>query len=145
MKTCEMSKQINQEKLEEWLINNLVSEAERYNFDLEQQKKTAPKKTIDTAKILAKIEKLKDLYISDLLPKEIYERDYNELSHLLKEAAAQEAAVPAAKALDLNKLENFAESYKKLTLESRKAFWSHIINQITVTPDGDYILTFNQL
>ena len=145
MKTCEMSKQFNQDKLEDWLINNVCAEAERYNFDLDQQRKAAPKKTIDTVKIMARIDKLKDLYINDLLPKELYERDYNELSRLLKEAAAQESEERTAKPIDLKKFENFAESYQKLDQEARKAFWSRIIHSITVTPEGDFTLTFNQL
>ena len=145
MKTCDMHKQFNQEKIEEWLINNVHAEAERFNFDLEKQKKAAPKKTIDTAKVMARIDKLKDLYINDLLPKEIYERDYAELSHLLKEAAAQEAEDRSAKPLDLSKLENFVESYQNLSPESRKAFWSRILHHITITPEGDFTLSFNQL
>lgn len=145
MRVCDMNRQFNQEKIEEWLVNNICAEAERYNFNLEQQKKAAPKKTIDTAKVMARIEKLKDLYINDLLPKDIYERDYKELSRLLKEAEQQEAEDRAAKPLDLYKLENFAESYQNLTAESRKAFWSRILRQIIVTPEGDYKLTFNQL
>lgn len=145
MKTCDMSRQFNQDKIEEWLINNVRSEAEKFNFDLDQQKKAAPKKTIDTAKVMARIDKLKDLYINDLLPKEIYERDYAELSRLLKEAAEQATAESSVKPLDLKQLDNFAESYQNLSPDSRKAFWSRILSKITVTPEGDFTLTFNQL
>ena len=127
------------------IIKNVCAEAERYNFDLDQQRKAAPKKTIDTVKIMARIDKLKDLYINDLLPKELYERDYNELSRLLKEAAAQESEERTAKPIDLKKFENFTESYQKLDQEARKAFWSRIIHSITVTPEGDFTLAFNQL
>ena len=145
MKTCDMNKQFNQDNIEDWLINNIRSEAERFNFDLAQQRKAMPKKSIDTAKVMAKIEKLKDLYINDLLPKDIYERDYNELSRLLKEAAEQATIESSVKPLDLKKLDNFAESYQKLSPDSRKAFWSRILSKITVTPEGDFTLTFNQL
>ena len=145
MKTCDMGRQFNQDKIEEWLINNVRSEAEKFNFDLDQQKKAAPKKTIDTAKVMARIDKLKDLYMNDLLPKEIYERDYAELSRLLKEAAEQASEESSAKPLDLKQLDNFAESYQNLSPDSRKAFWSRILSKITVTPEGDFTLTFNQL
>ena len=144
MKTCDMGKQFNQDKLEEWLVANLRTEAEKFNFTLDQQRKSLPKKTVDTSKIMSRIEKLKDLYLNDLLPKEIYERDYNELSRILKEAA-QEKEEKSVKPLNLSKLDNFAESYQKLDLESRKAFWSRIISSITVTPEGDFTLIFNQL
>ena len=85
MRTCEMPKQINQEKFEKWLLDNIEYEAQRYNASVDQRKKSLPKKTIDTAKVMAKIEKLKDLYINDLLPKDIYERDYKALSALLSD------------------------------------------------------------
>lgn len=145
MKTCEMNKQFNQEKLEDWLINNVISEAEKFNFNLAATKKATSKKQIDTAKVMAKIEKLKDLYINDLIPKDMYERDYNELSRLLKEAAAQEAEEKSATPIDVAKLADFKASYAKLTPESRKALWSRILHRITVTLEGDIELTFNQL
>ena len=146
MKTCNMAKQLNQEKLETWLVGNLASEAEKYNFDLEQQqKKATPRKQIDTAKVMARIEKLKDLYLNDLLPKELYERDYNELSALLSEAASQQKEEALARPLDLSHLEQFEKTYETLTPENRKAFWSRVLKKITVTPEGDLKLSFNQL
>lgn len=141
MQVCEMPKQINQSKLEDWLYYNIRDLAEAYNLSIAQKNKATPKKQIDTAKIMKKIEKLKDLYLNDLLPKEIYERDYTALSKLLAEAEA--ANVTEEKPIDMTIFTDFHEAYKKLNDESKKAFWSRIIHKITVTPEGDYLLEFN--
>jgi len=145
MKTCDMGKQYNQKKLEEQLIECVCSEAEKFNFNLAQQKKALPKKKIDTAKVMKRIEKLKDLYLSDLIPKEIYERDYLELTAILREAEAKEEQVRTLTPIDVTALKDFTKSYEKLAPESRKALWSRILKKITVTPSGDLELTFNQL
>lgn len=145
MKTCPLSKQINQEKLEAWIVDNMIAEAERYNFNLLASKKPTRKKQIDTAKITAKIEKLKDLYINDMIPRDMYERDYTALSKLLAEAAAQEAEDREIAPINVAKLADFKESYQKLTPDNRKALWSRILNKITINSDGSIDLAFNQL
>jgi hypothetical protein len=139
-----MQRQFNQEKLEEWLVENLVCMAEQYNCSLEAEKKTAPKKAIDTAKIRNKLEKLKDLYINDLIERDVYERDYRDLMLQLTMEKKEEER-QSAKPIDMSKLRGFKSMYSDLSPEARKAFWSRTINKITVTPTGDLQLTFNQL
>ncbi|MBO5967813.1 MAG: recombinase family protein [Clostridia bacterium] len=141
MRTCDMGKQFNQEKLEQWLVDNIKAEAQRYNTEITSKKKAAPKKVIDTAKIMSKIEKLKDLYINDLLPKEIYEKDYTALMSLLKEATQQQTT--ESKPIDLSVFDGFEDMYKTLTEESKKAFWSRVIKQIIVSESGELLITFN--
>ena len=41
--------------------------------------------------------------------------------------------------------EDFEETYQKLAPQSKKAFWSRTVKSIFVTPDGDFIITLNQL
>lgn len=142
MHLCDMSKQLNQDKLEDWLLKNVRIEADRYNADIEKKKKAAPRKTVDTAKIMAKIEKLKDLYLSDLLPKMMYEREYLALSAALEEANRQQD-VMELKPLDTSIFDDLSDTYDKLTDSSRKAFWSRILQQIIVSPDGDFSIRFN--
>ena len=137
-----MSKQFNQDKLEDWLLKNVHIEADRYNADMEKKKKAAPRKTVDTAKIMAKIEKLKDLYLSDLLPKMMYEREYLALSAALEEATKQQE-VAELKPIDTSIFDDLSETYEKLTDSSKKAFWSRILRQITVSPTGDVSIQFN--
>ncbi len=142
MKLCKMSKQFNQNKLEEWLLQNLQSEAEKYNRMIQDQRKAASKKTIDTAKIMTKLEKLKDLYLNDLITKEMYEKDFISLTTALNEAKQQQND-HSEKEINTKAFKNIFKSYNNLTEESKKAFWSRTIKRINVSPEGDLKVIFN--
>ncbi len=144
MRTCDMSRQINQDTLEEWICENLKTIVEEYNISLKSKQKRGIKKSIDVPKIIAKIEKLKDLYLNDLLTREMYERDYTALSSLLKEAELDER-VEEQKPIDTSFLKGFRETYITLDAEAKKAFWSRVIKKVVVTETGDLIASLNQL
>lgn len=139
---CDMAKQVNQDTLEKWLLENIALKAKEYNLSLEQNKKERPKKLLDAEKIRQKLERLKDLYISNLILKDMYEKEFANLTALLADAENQlrEDVVP----LDLSAFDNFTEVYSTLTQEQKKALWSRLIQKIVVTPDGDYLITFCQ-
>ena len=59
MQLCEMSKQINENKLEEWLINNIRSEADRYNAEIKKKKSALPKRLRIRQKSLERWKSLK--------------------------------------------------------------------------------------
>lgn len=140
---CEMKKQVNQDKLEKWLLENIGAIADEYNSYLIEQKKNKPKVAIDIAKTKEKLERLKDLYISGLILKEMYERDYITLTTLLANAEKQLSEEP--KPIDTSIFEDFKSLYNSLDQESRKALWSRVLKRIVITENGDYIVTFNQL
>ena len=142
MRVCHQARQCNQKKLEEWLLQNLQIEAEKYNRMIRDQKKEAPKKTNEIAKINTKLEKIKDLYLNDLLSREQYEKDYLSLTAALKEAQEQEK-IDSRKEINIDKFKEALESYHNLTEESKKAFWSRTIKQIILTEEGDFRVVFN--
>ncbi len=142
MRICPTSRQFNQAKLEEWLLQNLQLEAEKYNRMIRDQQKQGPKKLIDTTKIYAKLDKLKDLYLNDLISRESYEKDYFALTASLKEAEQQNKE-QTKKEIDVKKFKYALESYHKLSEESKKAFWSRTIKQITVTEEGTFHVVFH--
>lgn len=144
MRQCHMSKQINQEKFEKWMLDNLLAEAEQYNLELEHNGKRVPKRSLDRTKIVAKIEKLKDLYLNDLITRELYEKDYLMLSTLLAEADKQEQQLEK-KPLNLKQFRDLLKIYNKLDPPSKKAFWSRVLHKVIVTESGDYIISLNQL
>ena len=140
---CEMKKQANQDKLEQYLLENISSLAEAYNFSIKEKKKNKPKAKTDIAKIKEKLEKLKDLYLNGLILKEMYEKDYLALAKTLEEAEKNFAEEP--KPINTSFFKDFHNIYNSLDKEGRKALWSRIIKKIVVTESGDYIVTFNQL
>ena len=139
---CEMAKQVNQDTLEKWLVENIAVKAQEFNLSLDQNKKQRPKKLLDAEKIRQKLERLKDLYISNLILKDMYEKDFASLTALLEDAENQ--LREDVKPLDLSTFDGFSQTYSTLSMEQRKALWSRIIQKIVVTPDGDYLITFCQ-
>ena len=137
-----MHKQFNQDTFEKWLVQNVRHEAELYNAELENRGKQAKRKTIDKSKVLAKIEKLKELYLNDLIPLNMYEADYRSLAALLSTAEEKEKEANL-KPIDLKMFDDFAASYEKLDPEHRKAFWSRVIKKIVVNANGDKFITLN--
>ena len=142
MKRCELNIQFNQETLEKWVLDNVKHEAELYNISLESREKKTAKKAVDKSKILAKIEKLKDLYLNDLITRDIYEKDYLNLSSLLSDTEEKEKEANR-KPIDLKQFDDFKNSYDKLDPEHRKAFWSRVISKIIVNKNGEKTLILN--
>lgn len=142
MKLCETSRQFNQSKLEEWLLQNIQAEAEKYNRTVRIQKEQSQKKVINTTNIKTKLEKLKDLYLNDLISRESYEKDYLALTATLKDAEQQNKNQDK-KEIDINKFKNALQSYQKLSEQSKKAFWSRTIKQISVNREGEFHVVFN--
>lgn len=140
---CDMSKQINQDFLENWICQNLHSIVDEHNVSLRTAQLRRKKKAIDVAKINAKLEKLKDLYLSDLLSRSAYEQDYRALTALLKEAEADEKE-NERKPIDTSFLSEFDSLYTTLEPKDKKAFWSRIIRRILVTPDGNILVSLNE-
>lgn len=142
LRQCDMDRQYNQDKLEKWLLDNVRHEAELYNAELENRGKPSKRKTVDKSKILAKMEKLKDLYLNDLIPLNMYESDYRNLSNLLNTAETEEKEA-TKKPIDLKQFDDFKNSYEKLDYAHRKAFWTRVVKSITVNAKDDIKLVLN--
>lgn len=132
---CSHTKWVREEKLEEWLLKNLVSVAEVHNVQLLKMSK--PKKTVDAGKIKAKMEKLKDLYLSDLIDRDVYERDY---LNLKRELASSTKETPKIAPIDIDNIKSVLSVYKGLDKSSKKEFWSRIIKRIVVNNNGDFFV-----
>jgi multidrug resistance efflux pump len=140
---CEMAKQINQEKFEKWLVENLAQKVKEYNINIQKKNADKPKKALDEAKIREKLNRLKDLYISGLILRDMYEKDFTALTNLLAETHKE--ATEQRSPIDESHFEGFTELYENLTQNQRKALWSRLLERVVVTENGDYIVTFNQL
>ena len=132
---CLHTKWVREEKLEDWLLNNLVSVAEVHNIQL--LRKSKPKKVIDAGKIKAKMEKLKDLYLSDLIDRDMYEKDYLALKEELDSAGRKE---PEETPIDIDGIKSGLSVYEKLDKSGKKEFWSRTIKRIVANNEGDFFV-----
>lgn len=130
---CAHKKQTNERKIEEWLVKNIVDQIELYNLKLgSEPRRPRP----DTAKIRRKMEMLKDLYINDLIDRDIYERDFLALRDELN-APIEEEKRP----IDVQAVMQSMSAYHKLRTAEKREFWSRIVLKISITNEEDFLLT----
>ena len=82
-----------------------------------------------------KLERLKDLYIDELIDKETYKNDYEKLTNELNKLKEENKnkIIPFNK----NKIDeilnvNLKEDYYKLSENARRSFWTSIIDKIII-------------
>lgn len=141
-KLCNHNKGINEKKLEAYLLEHIKPELEKYvtRYEIIQQQ-PAPK--TDTSKIKAKLNRLKDLYVNELIDLEDYRIEYESLQAQLKKITT--AAMPEKK--DLSHIRTFLETdlqsiYDTLEPQEKRALWSSIIDKIIVDNNGGIEIIF---
>lgn len=135
---CNHKKRTSELVLEDWLLHNLLPQFAQYNLDLETRA-TQPQKKIDEAKIKNKMEKLKDLYLNDLIDRDVYERDYTALRDELRAASDTIATLPQP--VDLDELANTLSLYSELSKQHKKEFWTRVIGKIIITNGDHFFVT----
>lgn len=127
---CRNRKHLPEHKIESFLLENLESAAKDRNAEIAAE--TKPKK--DKARIQKKMDKLKDLYLDDLISKEIYEKDYRALESELYAWEPQQIPI------DLSSISDAVKMYSTLTMENKKAFWSRTVKRIEIDASGQIFL-----
>lgn len=141
-KLCSHNKGINEKKLESYLLEHIKPELEKYFADYEiSQRQQTPK--ADPSKIKAKLNRLKDLYVNELIDLEDYRIEYESLQAQLQKITT--AAMPEKK--DLTHIRAFLETdfqtiYDTLTPQEKRTLWSSIIDKIIVDNDGGIEIVF---
>lgn len=135
---CTHSKRIREDAIERYLLDNLSDLLDYYNFSVTQQAKK--RKGPDKAQIKRKMDKLKDLYLSDLIDKDTYAADYNALRSSLIEIEQEEKVVP----FDTTAVRSALTMYDELTRAGKKAFWTRILDRIEVGHNGEISVFFSQ-
>lgn len=138
--TCDMKKQWNEEKVEKLLLGQIEEEMNREGWIAKSLPPDTSQCALQSEKILQKIDRLKELYLENLLPRELYEKDYAKLTERLKECRRGEStpSLLEHEALD------FLSLYQSLSSEQKKAFWSHALREIRTFPDGMLRVSFEK-
>lgn len=141
IKGCPHHLRTREDHLEAWLLEHLSTLAKEYNASVIGAEKKKRKKA-DPAAVRRKMEKLKDLYLSDLIDKETYAKDYSSLKEQLEESVQEE---PAPKTVDVGKLVGLMDGYQSLSREGKKEFWTRILSRIDSFDDGSFSVAFRRL
>nr|DAH47768.1 MAG TPA: integrase [Caudoviricetes sp.] len=129
-RSCTHLRREREEALEQYMVEHILSGCIDYNAAIAQQS-AVKSPTIDRAAVKRKMEKLKDLYLSDLIDREMYEADYLVLKKQL------EAPEPAKREpIDIDVLKSAIGAYDDLEPLERREFWRRIVKRISVDQDG---------
>lgn len=124
---------IREEEIEQFFLSTLLAKVKEVNLTIQKGK---PK---DTAPLKRKLDKLTDLYLSDLIDREKYEREYTATKRELDEAEAVQKPIDTAQVMSL------LDAYQTLSREAKKAFWLRIIKKATVSKGKiDYTLCYTK-
>lgn len=129
--SCTNSHTIHEKTLETYIIQHLRPLIEEYIGDYELQQSKVVDQTKKASSIRHKIDRLKELYLNDLISLDEYKRDKEQLTMDLENAMAY---VPPAKK-DFSKLLRFLDEdllsrIPDMSHEERRYLWRSIIKEI---------------
>lgn len=113
---------ISELKIEQFLLDNTIKKAKETNVLITKKKKTQP----DLQKLKAKLGKLTDLYLDDLITKEKYETEYRDVQAKIAEAEREPQEV------NTSELKTLLGAYQGLSRPGKKAFWSRLVKRIDI-------------
>lgn len=141
---CSCGKNFNEQKIEQKLLQEFKIQLKKYISDYEYKQHNFKK--MDMSKEITSLEnklnKLKNLYIRDLIRIEDYEKDYKEyvsqLEFLYKEQEKIETNIPDNNLEILKSFlkQDFSLIYNKLSRIEKRRIWLSVIDYITL--DKDY-------
>lgn len=141
---CTANKIFSEKRLETYLLKNIKKLLIDYTANIEKKNKPVKdnKNKINTIK--KKMNRLKDLYIEELIDIETYKKDYKkyktELDGLTPKVV-NKAPDSILQLLDIN----ITEMYNTLTREDKRAFWQNLIKEIHIIDQYEekYDIFFN--
>lgn len=141
--SCDHSKRINEDKIEEYLLERMKPEIERYVAEFEIAQKEPVKKASNTDKIKKlekRLQRVNYQYEEDRISQEEYDQKYKALVEEIAKARAEQNE-PEITQRDLEPLRAFLsldldEIYKTLSREEKRALWRSVVSEIYIYPDG---------
>lgn len=132
---CEHTHSIREERLERWMLDNVAEKLDSY---IAEYKFTAKKNPHDNARIKRKIEKLKELFLNDLISIEQYKADRAELeSQIVEETAPKDFTE-----LQSRFSRDFRSVYNTFSREQRQMFWRGTVDTIELDADNTPLIIF---
>lgn len=132
---------VSERKIEEYLLNNIKFLISQYLLDIDKKNKKQKDHSTEITSIKAKMSKLKNLYLDDLILKDEYESTYKELNERLSEISKMKP-IKANKRLKEILDINIQEHYKTLDRRNKQALWQNIIKSITIDEEKNFNIIF---
>ena len=133
---CDNNRNLGERKIEQFLFDTILSKMEQLKIDCqklhEAQKNRNYKREI--AALRAKLEKLKTLYLNDLITLEEYKADHESYKQQIA-ALEEESAVKEYRSLEVaEKLlqDGWIDVYRDMNREQKQGFWRILIKEIRI-------------
>lgn len=138
---CSFDKGIKEETVDAYLLSHIEEQIKGLLAKCEIKSKAAPSTNSisgERSKIRSKLEKLKDLYLDNLIDKDAYRRDYEDLTAKLNKLCTMEK--PEQKKINTSALKSFLAKdittiYYSMSREERQLLWHGIIKEIRFAPE----------
>ena len=134
---CPNAIQLRESVVETFLLDNIASELEKATAELAAPK-TKKKRGPDKAAIMAKVERLQDLYVDGLINKEKFLADREKL---LAQIPQEQPERDLATARRIVLADDFRERYNELPREDKRALWRSVVDHV-VADDLGHIQVF---
>ena len=141
LKKCTNNKVIIEKKIEEYLLNNIKEALKNKMLELTNINQVKPQKD-NTNELKAKMNKLSELYIEDMINYDYYKEEYNKLKEQIeiekeknKPKKVSKESIERIKKLLQQDIEII---YNKLNNDEKRQLWSSIIDYIEIE-DKDHM------
>ena len=141
-KSCENRSPIIENKLEKFLINNVIECAHQYIIQEETIQPIEKNKPVNIDKLKLKLDRLTELYVDGKITREKYDTDFKKINDEIINANLK-----TEKIKDLHSVKSLVNSnalllYNQLDNISKRAFWSTYIDYIERDEHLNYIVHF---
>ena len=143
-KECENTKMVNEKSIEEWLLEHIEEEISGFLSEYEVERIQRQKPQTDSAVIKRKLDRLKELYVNEVIDMDTYKSDYAAYTAQL---ARLEQPEPAASQADIEKLRellrcDFKTAYAAMDREAKRILWRGTFKAIYVDADKRISISF---
>lgn len=143
---CPRNKSYREDYVEDYMLSHIQSALDDYTARFKITSNSRRKRkdpAAEITRIKAKLKKLYDLFMDDLIDKAMYREEYDRLQGELEKASA----APAAPHKDVSALREvlshgWEDVYHTFSDEEKAMFWKSIINRITIHEDGSMDIEF---
>ena len=139
---CPNSHYISEARIEKYLVKSIPEMARQCVIEYERAEGPKKSREEQITVINRKIDRLKELFVNDLITLDEYKADKEALVKQLDEIAAQEAPQADYSALEALANMNVAEIYGTLTEAEKRRFWRGIIKTIWYGSDKEIRVEF---
>ena len=138
-RTCDNKRVPREYKIENYLVEHLADELRgmEEEYKLRQKEKRRPKS--NRQQIEKKLDRLKDLYLNELITLEQYKQDREKLLAQINDDTTPQRQTPAALRIVGD---DFAEKYAGMDREHKKTFWRAVLDHLEIDGDGKIYFYF---